>query len=423
MNSETSSHPSTEGHIPEDLKKPGAPMILGVLVLLLCLLGAMYFIGYGPRQKQSEEIQGDASARAGAVPRVSVTRPKSTPGDSEVTLNCDIKANKSTTIIARTNGYLKTLHAEIDDVVKEGQLLAEIDTPEVDAELARSKASLNQAKASAAKSTTDLELAERNLKREAQLAPGARTEEELDIRKTARDDASNSLARAQADVEYAEAEIKRLSTLQGFQKVVAPYAGRITFRFLDVGALISPGDNAHAELFTMAETATARIIIHAPQSYATDINLAGKPVLTVRNYPGREFVGTIAGNAGQFDPATRTMLFLLLFPNPDGALYPGMYGQVKLALSSRKPVLQIPTSSLISGSLGTQVMIVDHGVVHLRNVATGRDFGTNIEVLTGVTPDDQIAVNPQVQMVEGTKVEALLREDEKVASTAKLGAK
>jgi RND family efflux transporter MFP subunit len=224
-------------------------------------------------------------------------------------------------------------------------------------------------------------------------------------------------------VEYAAAEVKRLTALQSFQKVVAPYAGRITFRFLDVGALISPGDNAHAELFSIAETDTARIIIHAPQSYATDINLSGKPVLTVRNYPGREFAGTIAGNAGQFDPASRTMLFLLLFPNKDGALYPGMYGQVKLALSSRKPVLQIPTSSLISGSRGTQVMIVDKGIVHLRNVGTGRDFGTNIEVLTGLTEDDQIAVNPQVQMVEGTTVKALLREEEKTPNTSKLGAK
>ena len=143
----------------------------------------------------------------------------------------------------------------------------------------------------------------------------------------------------------------------------------------------------------------------------------------MRNYPGRRFTGTIAGNAGQFDPATRTMLFLLLFPNPDGALYPGMYGQVKLGLTSRQPVLQIPTSSLVSGAAGTQVMIVDKGIVHMRNVSVGRDFGTNVEVLEGVTKDDLVAINPQVQITEGEKVNALLKEEEKIPNNAKLGAK
>jgi len=422
MNVESSPH-DPEHDIPKDMKKPGAVTIIGVLVLLVVLLGAMYFLGYAPRKEMAEQIQGDAAARAAELPRVSVALPKVTPGDKEVSINCDIKANKSTIILARTNGYLKKLHAEIDDVVKEGQLLAEIDTPEVDAELERAKASLAQANATVAKSETDLALRERSLKREQDLAPGARTVEELDTRTAARDDAKNALAVAKANVAFEEAEIKRLSALQGFEKVVAPYAGRITFRYLDVGALVSPGDNAHAELFSIAETDTARIIIHAPQSYATDIDLKGKPVLTVRNYPGREFVGTIAGNAGQFDPASRTMLFLLLFPNKDGALYPGMYGQVKLALTSSKPVLQVPTSSLITGSAGTQVMIVDNGVIHLRNITPGRDFGMNIEVLTGLTKDDQVAVNPQVQLVEGTRVKALLKEEEKVANNVKLGAK
>lgn len=422
MTPEPSPHASHDAP-PENLKKPGAITIVGVLLLFLALLAAMYVVGHSPRAKMAAETRDDAAARIAELPRVSVARPKVTPGDKDVTINCDVKANKSTIILARTNGYLKKLHAEIDDVVQAGQLLAEIDTPEVDAELERSRASLLQAKATVAKSETDLALAERALKREQDLAPGARTVEELDNRTAARDDAKNALAVAKANVAFQEAEVKRLTALQGFERVTAPYAGRITFRFLDVGALISPGDNAHAELFTMAETETARIIIHAPQSFATDIDLKGKPVLTVRNYPGRQFTGTIAGNAGQFDPATRTMLFLLLFPNPDGALYPGMYGQVKLGLSSRQPVLQIPTSSLVTGSSGMQVMIVDNGIVHMRKVSVGRDFGTNVEVLEGVTKDDLVAINPQVQITDGEKVNALLKEEEKIPNNAKLGAK
>lgn len=421
MNADSPSH--SDESIPENLKKPGPVAIIGVLILLALLLGALYFLGSGPREKLAKETEGDAAARVSEVPRVAVTRPKVTPGDKDVSINCDVKANKSTIILARTNGYLKKLHAEIDDVVQAGQLLAEIDTPEVDAQLERAKASLAQAKSAVGKSETDLALAQRNLKREQDLAPGARTLEELDNRTAARDDAQNALAVAKANVAYEEAEVKRLTALQGFEKVTAPYAGRITYRYLDVGALVSPGDNAHAELFSIAETNTARIIIHAPQSYATDIDLKGKPVLTVRNYPGREFTGVIAGNAGQFDPSTRTMLFLLLFPNPDGALYPGMYGQVKLGLVSRQPVLQIPTSSIISGAAGTQVMLVENGVVHLRNVTTGRDFGTNVEVLKGVSKDDLVAINPQVQITDGEKVKALMREEEKVPNNSKLGAK
>ncbi|MCE9520752.1 MAG: efflux RND transporter periplasmic adaptor subunit [Verrucomicrobia bacterium] len=422
MNPE-SSHSATEHDIPPDLKKPGAGSIILVLVVFLIFIAAMFFLGSEPRRKQGNEIKADAQERANAIPKLSVAKPRETPGDSEVTLNCDIKANKSTTIIARTNGYLKKLHAEINDIVKEGQLLAEIDAPEIDAELVRSRAALDQAKASLAKSKTDLELAERLLKRERNLPSAARTAEELDIKTAQRDNAANGVTRAEADVEYAEAEVQRLTTLQGFEKVVAPYAGRITFRFLDVGALVSQGNNANAELFTISEIDNARIIIHAPQSYATDINLKSIPVLTVRNYPGREYQGIIAGNAGQFDPATRTMLFLLIFPNPDGSLYPGMYGQVKLALTSHHQVLQIPTSAIMATSEGTRVMLVKDGVVHLKPISTGRDFGNNIEVLTGLTTDDQVAVNPQVQITEGTKVQAVLQKEVKSEITPKPAAK
>ena len=423
MNPASTPHEDLEHGIPTDLKKPGALSVIVALLFLLLALAGMFFLGYKPRQSDAQETQSDAAARVSELPRLALAHPVATAGESEVTMNCDVKANKSTTILARTNGYLKTLHAEIDDVVKEGQLLAEIDTPEIDAELARSRAALNQARANEVKSKADFDLADRSMKRDQSLLARTISEDELDRRVTARDDAKNAWSMTKADVEYAEAEVKRLSVLQGFERVVAPYSGRITFRYLDVGALVSPGNNSNAELFTIAETETARIIVHVPQAYATDVDLAGKPVLTVRNYAGREYKGTIAGNAGQFDPSTRTMLFLLLFPNPDGSLYPGMYGQVRLGLSSRKPVLQVPTSAIVSSSVGTRVMVVQDGVAHFRQVTVGRDFGTNIEVLSGLKTEDQVAISPQAQITDGTRVKALLRDEEKVPNAAKLGAK
>lgn len=420
-----SSESRTEGpghDIPPGMKRPGAISVTIALLLLAAVLGAMFFLGYEPRRKLAAQASADAADRATMVPRLSVTLPKVAPGAGEVTINCDVKANKSTVILARTNGYLKKLHAEINDVVKEGQLLAEIDTPEVDAELARSRASLEQARASVAKSESDFALADRSMKREQAMLPAARAAEELDNRVTARAVAQHALRIAKANVAVAEAEVERCAALQGFEKVVAPYDGRITFRYLDVGALVSPGDNAHAEIFSIAETNTARVIIHAPQAWATDIDMSARPVLTVRNYPGREFTGAIAGNAGQFDPATRTMLFLLLFPNPDGTLYPGMYGQVKLALSSRHAVLQIPSSALVSNKDGTQAMVVRDGVVHYRKITTGRDFGNDIEVITGLSKDDKVVVNPQVRIVDGAGVEAVVRPESGVANAPKPGA-
>jgi RND family efflux transporter MFP subunit len=422
MNPESSSHESN--HSPSlQVKRPGAFSIFGMVVLFLALVAAMFVIGHTPRKKDAAEAKHDAEERSSNVPRVSVAPPKETPGESEVTLNCDVKANKATTILARTNGYLKALHAEINDVVKEGQLLAEIDTPEVDAELLRSRASLLQAQASLAKSETALDLAERLLKRDKTITSGAITAEELDNRTASRDTAANARSQAQADVKYAEAEVKRLEVLQSFERITAPYDGRITFRFLDVGALISPGDNSNAELFTIAEINTARVIIHVPQSYATDIDLKSKPVLTVRNYPGRQFVGKIAGSSGQFDPASRTMLFLLFFPNADSALYPGMYGQVKLGLSSAKPVLQIPTSAVLAGGEGPKVMIVKDGIAALRPITLGRDFGTDIEVLTGISKKDMIATSPPVQVTDGAHVIPLLREENRADTHTKVGAR
>jgi len=378
----------------------------------LLSLAALFFIGWLPRHRQSAEVRNDAAEIAGMVPVLSVSHPKETAGEGNVTLPCDVKADQEASLQTRANGYLKELHADLGDMVREGQLLAEIDAPEIDAELARGQASLLQAKANLAKATTGLELAERSLKRYQDLARGAASVEDIDVKTSARDDAANVVAQEKANVVYAEAEVKRLAALQGFGKVTAPFPGRITARGYDIGALISPGTGTNGtELFRLVKSDFVRVFVHVPQVYASDVSEGGPVVLRVRNEPGRDFSGKITRKAGEFDESTRTMLFEARVPNPDGRLYPGTYGQLQVGLTSRKAVLVIQTSSMLSQGEGTRVVVAKDGLAHWKKVVVGRDFGAEIEVLSGLSKDDWVADSPPAQISEGGKIKAVPKVD------------
>jgi RND family efflux transporter MFP subunit len=402
--SEHSAEPETE----PEIRRAGTPTVLLATVVFLISLAALFFIGWLPRHRQGAEAGNDAAELAGMVPVLVVSHPKETAGEGNVTLPCDVKADQEASIQTRANGYLKVLHADLGDKVLAGQLLAEIDAPEIDAELARGQASLLQARANLAKSTTGLELAERSLKRYHDLARGAASVEDIDVKTSSRDDAANVVAQENANVAYAEAEVKRLTALQEFGRVTAPFSGRISARSYDVGALISPGNGSSGtELFRLVKSDFVRVFVHVPQVYASDVTEGGPVVLRVRNEPGKDFAGQITRKAGEFDEATRTMLFEARVPNPDGRLYPGTYGQLQVALASRKPVLVISTSSLLSQGDGTRVVVVQDGVAHWKKVVVGRDFGADIEVSTGLTKDDWVALSPPAQITEGGKVKAM----------------
>jgi RND family efflux transporter MFP subunit len=378
------------------------------VVVFLVLLGALYIIGYLPYQHQAQEASADAAGRTTAVPSVNVARPNETISNKDVLLPCDIRPNQQTSLYARTNGYLKKVYVDISDRVHAGQLLAEIDTPEVDAQLVQSRASLEQAKANLVKAKSDLDLAQKTLERYKHLPSGAASQQDVDQRQAAYEVAVAAVAQTRASIAVAEADVQRLTVLQGFEKITAPFSGIITARNYDVGALLSASGTGKS-LFDLVQSDTLRVDVNVPQVYASEINPGEPAFLAVRNYPGRQFKGTVARASSVLNSNTRTMLFELTFANPDGLLYSGMYGQVRLNLSKRNPVLVIPTSAMLFNANGTQVALVQEGnKVHYQNIAVGRDLGTEMEILSGLPKDALVIANPTAQMTEGTSVQPVM---------------
>ena len=392
-------HGAVEDHhddLPKNLKKPNLLIVIAVAILFLVLLAGLFVVGYlAP------------SPRPGSRPRPMPISPPMTPisspsrnrappsGAKEILLACDIQPFQDTLIFsARQRLSGSRLNVDIGDHVQKDQVLAEIDAPEVDAQLVQAQAALQQANADVAKAQTDLELAQRSYERFASAAKGGNdvSQQEIDERATARDQAKAVIAQAQASVAAADANILRLKVMQSFDKILAPFAGTITARNYDVGALLAPSGGR--EMFRLQQSDTLRVFVNVPQVYATQIRTSQAASLTVRNFLNRTFNGTVTRTASAVNPSTRTMPFELQFPNPDNALVPGMYGQASLSVDSPPQALLVPVSAMLFNATGTQVAIVDNGKVHFQQVTIGRDLGIDLEVLDGLTPNSQVITNP-----------------------------
>ena len=402
-------HEHDEHAIPRDLPKPGPLMIILALLLVAGLLYGLYFLGLTPHKIAVKQAEEDAKELTQGKPIVGVATPKLAAAVREITLPCDVRPFQETSIFSRASGYLKTIKRDINDKVAEGELLAEIDTPEITAQIVQANAALDQAKANVAKSQTDVDLAKRTVTR----YEGARTEskgsisdQQLDEVRSTLEQAINAFAVAKANVAVAEANVQQLIVLQGFNKIVAPFAGTITARNFDKGALLSSTTTSGRELFRLSQTDTLKIMVNVPQSYATSVKTGQDVFLTVRNYPGREFKGTVARNTGKIEASTRTLLVETHFGNADATLLAGMYGQIRLPVQSDKPVLMVPTSALIFNAAGLSVAVVKDGKVAYQKITVGRDLGTQIEVNTGVDAADQVIANPGQKIFDGAMVDA-----------------
>ena len=408
--------PSSAAHFgtdsPTNLPRPGNLTILAVLLAFLLLLAALFYIGWVPHQQQLAQTLADAREVGSDLPAVGITYPRALPAAKNLLLPCDIRPSQETAIYPRASGYLKKFMVDIGDHVETGQLLAEIDTPEVDTDLAQAKAAVQQAQANEIKAVADLDLAKRTLQRFEDLAKrdiGGVTEQQLDEKRSAANVLSATLTAAKATVVAANASVQRLQVLQQFEKVQAPFAGTITTRNYDVGALLSPTNvGAGKELFRLVQTDSLHVFVNVPQTYATNIKNGQPAVLMVRNYPGRNFNGTVARGAGALDPATRTLPFELHFPNATGELYAGMYGQVKLNIAEDHPILVIPSSALIFNAQGLEVALAQNDKVHYQKITVGRDLGTELEVTDGLAVTDQVIANPGERLREGLTIRVLV---------------
>jgi RND family efflux transporter MFP subunit len=398
-----------EGEIPSDLRRPHPVVIVGVFLLLAGVLLGLFFLGWYPRQAEKKLAAQDAEEVSNAVPVVTVAAPKSNAASHEVVLPCDIRPNQETLIYPRATGYLKKLYVDIQDKVEKDQLLAEIDAPEVDAQLEQARAAQLQSQADVKKAQADLDLAQRTLDRYQNIQGTSITQQERDEKSSARDQAAAALEQTKANVKVTDANVMRLEVMQSFEKITAPFSGTITARNYDVGALLSAtnsGEGSAHELFRLTQATTLRVFISMPQVEASDVKAGQEATLTVRNFPDKTFTGTVARIADSVDPNTRTMPFELHFANPDGKLYAGMYGEVRIKVTEPRTTLTVPTSALVFDAAGTQVALVKDGRVHFQPVVVGRDLGTELEIHSGLTPEDRVIVNPGERLAEGVEVQA-----------------
>ena len=394
--------------VPKDLKTASTFTVIVMVSLFALLLVGLFLIGFIPSTREEHKIRAEAAERGSAKPAVLWLKPTQFVGQKDVTLPCDVDAYQQTAIFTRTSGYLRQWNYDIGQHVDKDKEMAFIETPEVDAELAQSKATLAQSQANVTKAQADLDLANKTLARYAdseKSSPGSVTKEALDQQYSAQKDAEAALEQVKASVVQAEANVQQLQVTVDFEHVKAPFSGTVTARNYDVGALLSP--TTSKEIFDLAETDKLRVFVNVPQGYANNIRSGQKAYLKLRNFPGHEFEGVVTLTTGSVDPNTRTLRVQIDFDNKDGKLFAGEYGQVRLPVTEQQPVSIVRSSSMIFNAAGTEVAVLgSDNKIHIKNITIGRDLGTELEVTEGLAPDDRVIVNPAEQTTEGAEVTA-----------------
>lgn len=399
--------PVLDDGLPRTLPRVRTWTVLALLLAFGLGTAGLFVLGYLPYRAVKEEITATAAQTRSARPIVIVTPARRQEASTSLVLPAEVQAFQQTRIFPRATGYLSRQLVDIGDQVEAGQLLAEIAAPEVDAQLAQARASAAQAAANVEKARIDFELSQATYQRyEGFAQSGGVTQQQLDEKRTELNQSKATLDVNQALLEAAQAEVRRLEALQGFQKVVAPFAGTIGTRNYDVGALLMPGNTAPgAELFQINQTQVLRVFVNVPQGYATDVAPGQEAELIVRNYPGRRFVGRITRSSEALDPATRMLRVQIDMPNDEGLLMPGMYAQARLNVTLREPPLLIPASALVYDAEGLRVAVVSEDRVEMRPITTGRDLGTEIEVTEGLREGERVVTNPSTRLADGVRVE------------------
>lgn len=365
-------------------KRLGA--LSGVLILSL-LLG----IGVAGQLRQ-RRAQTDFAAKTSAV-AVEFVRVHPRDKPLELTLPGNIEAIHQTTLNARATGYISRWLADIGDTVKEGQLLAEIATPDLDQELTQAQHELQQAQANAG-------IARITAQRQTELVSrGVVSKQEND---TAQSASQATAATVQAD----QANVDRLLALEAFKKVTAPFAGRVTTRQIDVGSLVNVGSgSAGTPLYTIAQTNPLNIFVNVPQSEAPSIYDGLKVRLLVEEYPNRDFEATVVRTARALDPVSRTLNTEIQIANDDGALFAGMYAQLKFTLREAGARIVIPANAFVFGADGSRVAtLTKDNHIHWQKIEVGRDLGNEMEVLSGLQDNDAVILNPVDDLAEGLAV-------------------
>jgi RND family efflux transporter MFP subunit len=421
-------------------------LLIGLVLLVILLV-----TGVVPRLRQNAELVAASTAPDAGVVQVSVVPPRRADGPIDLLLPSNIQAIEEAAVYARTSGYVRERYVDIGDRVAAGKVLAQIDTPELDQELSQARAALAQTRSGLAQARASLTQAQANLNQaRAGLEQSKANEsfagvtsdrftklerdelvahQDADEKRTGLAAARATTAVSQAHVEAmqaslgafeasveaaranvtaSEANVQRLMALQSFQRVEAPFAGIITVRGIDRGALITSGSGSGANLlFRIAHIENLRIFVNVPQTFVRSIVPGQEAQVLVPEYPKRAFVGKIASTAGALDPTSRTLLTEVRLRNDDHALMPGMYAQIKFSLVPADAMWVIPATALISRSAGPQVLDVRRdGTVHYLGVQLGRDLGQSVEIVAGLSGSERLVVSPPDGLKEGMRVAA-----------------
>jgi RND family efflux transporter, MFP subunit len=376
-------------------QKPRAPhssrkagLLTLVVVLVLIIAGAITIAG-----KFGEKKALAAETEKLAVPAVTVIHPTAERSHEELVLPANVQAYKESPIFARTNGYLLRWYKDIGSHVKKGELLAQIDTPEVDQELMQARAAEQQTQA-------QLQLARSSAQRWQNLSKSdSVSQQEVDQQ-------VSGYAQAQANVAASQANVRRLEQMESFKRVYAPFSGVITKRLIDVGALINAGNGGNnRELFDIAQVDPLRVYVNVPQTYSPLIHPGMEATLDQREYSGEQVKGKVVRTSDSIDPATRTLLTEVDVPNPKGQILAGAYAQIHFAAHVDAPRLTIPVNALLFRAEGPRAAVVGNdNKVHLHAISIGRDYGSAVEVLDGLQANDEIVVNPADSLEEGQQV-------------------
>lgn len=340
-----------------------------------------------------------ADGRADAVPLVSYVVAGHGKPSGEITLPASLHPLQEATVHARTSGYIRRWHAEMGDTVRKGDLLAEIETPELDRELEQARANLAQMRA-------HLDLARATARRyRALLENEAVSPQEVDEK-------AGALAVKEADVAAIQAKVRQLESVKAFQRILAPFSGTVTARNVEVGTLATAGSSSSTPwLYRIAQSDVMRVFVSVPQSQMSAVRTGTVAELTIPELGDTPIAARVTRNAGAFDPATRTLLTELRVDNPGHRILPGMYGQVRLKVTYESPPIVVPVNAVLVGGEGLRVAVIDaQDIVHIRPVKLGRDLGKQVEILSGLEAGQRVVNNPRDNLAEGTRVRAALAE-------------
>jgi RND family efflux transporter MFP subunit len=402
-------------------RKRVRPLLTFLLVVGLIVISAV-IAGVLPRLRRGQALQAAVDIGREQKPIVNVTAVRRAAANTPLELPGDLQAIVESPIFARVDGYLSKRNVDIGDHVKAGQILAEIETPELEQQIQQMQATLSNSQSFLKELQAEMALAQANLNMsqktydrwQALEKRGAISHQDaddkgadLDVRKAQLEAARAKIASARDLIAANEANLRRLQQMKQFSHVTAPFDGIITYRVIDVGTLINSGNSgATHEIFRVADTSIMRIFVNVPQTFVGEIRDGQKAELRVQELPGQVFYPTVAHSTHEVDVNSRSMLSVLRVPNPTGILMPGMYAQVRFASIRSVPSLLIPGDALVSGSKGTRVAVVDAGSrIRFREIRVGIDYGGEIEVLSGVSAGDLVVMNPTDAVREGTLVE------------------